>query len=251
MHYEPHDTTALLRLQAGKANAMNPAFLDGVERLFDEAERARATAVVMTGYERFFCAGLDLPTLLALDRPTMTKFIHRFDALMLRLFSAPYPVVAALNGHAIAGGCVLALQADYRIMAAGDAKIGLNEVQLGVGLPVGVLETLRCQVPPTTLLPVALEGRLVAAEEARALGLVHECAPAAELETRALAKARALGELPAEAFRQIKEGLRRPAVERIRAASTANEAWIATWFSESGQHRIRAAVESLARKGKG
>ena len=83
-------------------------------------------------------------------------------------------MVAAVNGHAIAGGCVLAMQADERIMAEGEGRIGLNEIQLGLGLPAVILETLRSQVPAATLLPVAVEGELLDPQRARSLGLVQE-----------------------------------------------------------------------------
>src|SRR6267378_127387 len=93
-------------------------------------------------------------------RVTMRGFIRRFDAVMLRIFELPIPLIAAVNGHAVAGGCVLALQADIRIGADREARIGLNETQLGIGLPAPVVETLRWQVPGSSLAPLALEGRL-------------------------------------------------------------------------------------------
>lgn len=248
MHLSMTENVALIRINTGKANAVNPAFAEALSGLLDQAEAAGAGAVVLTGYDRFFSAGLDLPALLALDRTAMTHFITEFNALMLRVFTAPYPVVAALNGHAIAGGCVLALQADWRLLAAGDAKVGLNEVQLGISLPCVVIETLRPQVPPASLLPIALEGRLFPPDDALRLGLVHELVPPAELEARALAKARVLAAVPAAAFRQVKLDLRRPALERLQLQGADDRGFLDTWFSEAGQKRIRAAVESLTRK---
>ena len=168
---------AVLPMRAGKANAIGSAFLDRLSAQLDAVESSRASALVLTGEGTAFSAGLDLPELAGLDRSGLERFIRRFSEVMLRVFTLPVPVVAAINGHAIAGGCVLALQADVRLAAAGDYRIGLNEVQIGLGLPAVVLETLRCQVSPASLSPVALEGRLLAPEEALGFGLVEAVVP--------------------------------------------------------------------------
>jgi enoyl-CoA hydratase len=239
--------TAVLRMNEGKANAIGAAFLDAMGAALDGLAGARA--LVLIGHQGFFSAGLDLPALLTLDRSEMKDFIDAFAAAMLRVFELPLPVVAAVNGHAIAGGCVLALQADYRILSNGKCKLGLNEVQLGIGLPPIVVETLRCQVPEASLLPVALEGRLFEPADALRLGLVHELAAPEQVEERALAKARELGALPASAFRQVKAALRRPASQAVRAGQGEHaDAWVTTWFSEGGQDRLREAVARLGKK---
>jgi enoyl-CoA hydratase len=239
----------LLRLQGGKANAMSAEVLDLIDRLIDDFEQSPARAAVLVGYERFFSAGLALPLLVDLDRPAMKAFIDRFGEVMLRVFRCARPIVAAINGHAIAGGCVLGLQCDWRIMIdAPDAKIGLNETQLGIGLPSSVLEPLKLAVPPASLVPIAYEGRLFAPAEALALGLVHEVVPAAELEKRALARAQALASVPATAVAQVKLGLRRGALDAIRArAAEETERWLDTWFAPPARERLQAAVQKLRR----
>jgi len=179
------DAVQVLRLEGGKANAMDVALLDTIERLIDDLERAPARAAVLTGYERFFSAGLAVPRLIDLDRPAMRAFIDRFARAMMRVLACEKPLVAAINGHAIAGGCVLALMCDERICIDDGAKIGLNETQLGIGLPAIVIEPLRAAVPPASLAPIALEGRLFSPREAHALGLVHELAPEASQTARA------------------------------------------------------------------
>lgn len=243
-----NDDVVVLRLRGGKANAMDPAVLDAIERLIDELEEGSARAAVLTGYDRFFSAGLALPALWPLDRAAMQRFLSRFGEVMLRVFACPRPIVAAVNGHAIAGGCVLALMCDVRVMVDSDARIGLNEAQLGIGLPAAVLEPLRLQVPPASLVPIAYEGRLLAPSEALELGLVHELAPASDLEAHAVARARALAATPPAAIAQVKLGLRRPALEAIARTSTAeSERWLDTWFSAEGRERIGAAVAKLTR----
>ena len=244
MRIERRGNVALVTLQSGKVNAVSASFLQDFGAVLDQASDARA--VVLTGAGNAFSAGLDLPSLVDLDRSTMRGFIDRFDALMLRIFELPVPVIAAVNGHAIAGGCVLALQCDLRLAADKDARIGLNETQLGIGLPAVVLETLRWQVPASSLAPIALEGRLFQPREALQLGLVHEVVPEAELLSRALARADALAALPPGGLRQVKASLRRPAAEAVRAHDSAEaERWLDGWFSAETQARLRAAVAKL------
>ncbi len=238
---------AVLRMRAGKANAIGAAFLSALNARLDELRGARALVVVGDG--AFFSAGLDLPGLLALDEPAMRQFIDSFGAAMQRLFELPMPVVAAVNGHAIAGGCVLALQADVRIAADGPGRIGLNEAQLGIGLPPIVVETLRIQVPATSLLPIAQEGKLFAPRDALGLGLVHEVVAADALLPRALERARELAQIPAASYAHIKAALRRPAIDAVRADGGKSVAsWVATWFAEGGRERILATVDKLKKK---
>ncbi|HXU69513.1 MAG TPA: enoyl-CoA hydratase/isomerase family protein [Polyangia bacterium] len=244
-----NEDVAILRLQGGKANAMSSEVLDLIERLIDRFEASEARAAVLVGYERYFSAGLALPLLVELERPAMKAFIDRFGAVMLRVFACERPIVAAVNGHAIAGGCVLALQCDWRVMIdAPEARIGLNETQLGIGLPSSVLEPLKLAVPAASLVPIAYEGLLFTPAEAQGLGLVHELAAAGELEARATSRARALATVPSTAVAQVKLGLRRPALEAIaRHAAEETERWLDTWFSPPARTRLQAAVAKLKR----
>ena len=165
---------------------------------------------------------------------------------MLRVFRSSRPVVAAVNGHAIAGGCVLALMADLRLMGDGPGKIGLPETQLGIGLPAVVIEPLRLSVPPASFVPVALEGRTFSATEAKQVGLIDEVVPQAELLERAVARATTLAAIPSAAYAQVKAALRGPALERIaRVAETEREHWLDTWFSPAARARVDAAVARL------
>jgi enoyl-CoA hydratase len=245
---EDEDAVRVIRLAGGKANAMDGALLDEIERRIDELEDGPARAAVITGYDRFFSAGLALPVLIDLDRAAMREFIERFARAMTRVLACERPIVAAINGHAIAGGCVLALMCDWRICVDEGVKIGLSETQLGIGLPAVVIEPLRAQVPPASLVPIALEGRLFAPREARELGLVHELVPAGELAARAAAKARELAAPAPVAVAQVKRALRAPILAAIaRTAAATTEAWLDTWFAPGAQARLRAATAALKR----
>ena len=247
MRIERHGSVALLRLESGKVNALGPAFLTAMNQLLDGL--GDAGAAVITGQGSAFSAGLDLPALVDLDNPGMYRFIEQFNALMLRVFELPIPVVAAVNGHAIAGGCVLALQADLRLAADRDARIGLNEAQLGIGLPGVVLETLRCQVPGSSLAPIALEGRLFSPREALQLGLLHEVVPEGELIDKALQRAQGLASLPPAGVRQVKAALRREVAARVRAEGAEESGrWVTSWLHPASQEKLRATVARLKQR---
>jgi len=247
MRIEADGEIAILRMEMGKANAVGPAFLAALDEALGELERDLPRGIVLVGYDRYFSAGLDLPALVPLERGAMRDLITLFSRVMLRLFTLPRPVVAAVNGHAVAGGCVLALQADVRLMTEdGDARIGLKEAALGIGLPAAVIETLRIQVPAAALVPIALEARLLPPREARELGLVDALAPSAELLARAVSRARELASIAPLAYAQIKGALRAPAAEAIQARGPAEaERWLDTWFSEDGRRLVGETVAKL------
>jgi len=241
---ENRDGVALVRMDDGKANAMQERFLQDFDRALDSA--ADADAVVVTGARKIFSAGLDLPALVSLSRPAIEALMEHFHETMKRIFLWPAPVVAAVNGHAIAGGCVLAMQADRRVMAEGAAKIGINEVQIGLPLPVVVIETFRAQLSPASLARAAREGTLFSPDEALAAGIVDALAPAEYVEEDALAAARKLQAVGRPAFCSVKSMLRRPAADALeRARRDDAKAWVDVWFSEATRERVGAVVEKL------
>ncbi len=244
---EPRGDVAVIRMTGVRANAMSSELLDELVAAFDRVEGSDANAVVVTGTGRAFSAGLALPDLIDLERDDMRAFIDRFAEAMRRVLTCPRPVIAAVNGHAIAGGCVLAQQCDVRLMADGDARIGLNEVQLGIGLPAAVLEPLRARVPASALAAIALEGRLFTPPEALQLGIVEELVAPEALVDRAVARAEAMAVAPRPAFAQVKAALLRPIVEAIaRNAEEEREAWLDTWFSLPARMLLRDAVARIA-----
>lgn len=250
MDVERRGAVALLRMRAGKANAIGPSFLDALGRRLDELLADPPGALLVTGEGRAFSAGLDLPVLVDLPPADLRDFIQRFVDSMLRVFRLPFPVVAALNGHAVAGGCVLALQADQRLMAQGEGRIGLNEVRLGIALPAAVMETLRCQLPATSLFPVAAEGGLFTPEEALRLGLIQAVVPPEQLLDTAFERATQLAAVPAAAFAAVKASLRRPALDAIAAVAAADAAsWVGTFVAPEAQRLLRDVVARLAKRG--
>lgn len=245
MPIERFDSIAVLRMHAPKANSMGPAMLTALRDALEEVRDSDAGALVITGRGRTFSAGLALPELAGYERDSLRQGMVAFEAIMESLLTLPMPTIAAINGHAIAGGCVLALMCDRRVMAAGEGRIGLNEVRLGIGLPPLAIETLRSRIPASAVAPVALAGTLFGCEEAHLLGLIDEVVAAEELETVAVQRCLELAGPPA-AFAQIKSALIRPVIERVRQHGAAElENWLDTWFSPDGRRLVSEAVARL------
>lgn len=244
-----HDAVAVIELTCGKANALNAASLGAIGQSLAEVARAGAGAVVLTGYDRFFSAGLDLVTLYELPRPAMDAFMREFDRVMLEVFAFPQPVVAAVTGHAVAGGCILALACDARISVAEGVRIGLNEVRLGVPFPASALEIARHAVPGPDLAAVLYGGELYAPREALARGLVTALA-AGLAPGDALGEARALAarwaKAPPGTLATVKASVRAPALQAARARlDEVREAFVDAWFSPEARRRIGEARTRL------
>jgi enoyl-CoA hydratase/carnithine racemase len=244
------DDIAVLRLEGGKANAMTPDLLETLEHMIDAFERSPAPAAVLVGYDRYFSGGLALTHIIDFDLVEMRDFIEHFSRAMTRVFACEKPIVAAINGHAIAGGCVLALMCDWRIAVDDPAvRIGLNETQLGIGLPSIVIESLRIAVPPASIGRIAIEGTLFSPADAHALGLIHQLAPADQLLAQATAKAKAYAALPPVAVAHVKHALRAPSLDAVaRTAEAQATRWLETWFSPEAQSRLRATVARLNKR---
>jgi enoyl-CoA hydratase len=246
MQIERQGEVAILRIQSGKGNAMSTAMLNALVKAMRDVADSDAGALVITGDGNFFSAGLALTEIVDFQRGGMHAFIDLFSSAMRSVLVAPLPTVAAINGHAIAGGCVLALQCDARIAAAAPMKIGLNEVQIGIGLPAAVVEPLRLRVPPASLVPIALEGTLFEPGRAKELGLVDEVVAPAELLDRAIARAAELARAPRAAYAQVKGALLRPALAAIDThGRDETAAWLDTWYSPGAQRIVRDTVARL------
>ena len=238
---EWRDGLALVRLTCGKANALNPRSLAALERALDEATGGGARGIILTGYERFFSAGLDLVDLYGLERDAMDAFMAWFDAIMLRVFTYPRPVVAAVGGHAVAGGAVLALACDARVTGADAGRFGLNEIRLGVPFPASALEIIRHAVPAASVEEVLYGGELFDPGEALARGLATDLVHGDAVEAARQVCAR-LAAAPSGAFETIKTALKGPAVERARVTlGPLRRAFVDAWYAPEARRRIGEA----------
>lgn len=206
---------AVLRLDHGPVSAMDVELCEGVAaELGGLGDGVRA--VVLTGTGRSFSAGVDLRRFLADGAPYATRLMGALDEVFHAGFRLTIPMVAAVNGHAIAGGCVLAACADVVLMAEGKGRIGLPEVRVGVPFPRSALEVMRHAVGDVWLRRMVLGGRTYLPAEAAAIGLVDEVVAPGDLVKTAVARARALAdEIPADTFALTKRQLRRPEFDRM------------------------------------
>lgn len=244
------EAVAVLTLDFGRGNAINHAFIDALNDALDVAERdGGVRAAVLTAKGRAFCAGLDLVESCAHDRPALERYVDAFDALFVRVATFSWPVVAAVNGHAIAGGCILALAADFRIMAEGPFLMGLNEVALGIPFPAGAFEVARRSMPPAAWAEAFLEGRLYKPAEAREAGLVHRVTGSDDLLAAAIEQARRFAAGSPEAVRATKADLVAPLRAAVDAAREHRRARLFdAWFSADTRDRIGRVRDDLLRK---
>jgi len=222
--YSLDDGIATIRFDDGKANAIDGNFLEGLNGSLDRAERDAANAVILTGREGLFCAGLNLKRLPSLPARELQVTLELFTDVMLRVFLFPRPVVAAVNGHAIAGGGVLMLAADARIAADGPYKLGLNEVAIGITLPSFVVDIGIATLPPRHHAETLLHGRLYSPAEALQVGYVDRVVATTGLEAAAREAAKGLAALPSKSYAATKERLRGRLIAASRAGAKAEMA---------------------------
>ena len=249
IHREDRDGIAVLRIEHGKANTLDMESCNAVVEAFEHAGDARA--VVLTGAGRIFSAGVDLFRVLEEGKPYIEAFVPAMCRAFERVFVHPAPVVAAANGHAIAGGCLLVAAADQRLMAQGAARIGIPELQVGVPFPPIALEIMRFATPPQHFRTIVYRAETYEPAAALALGLIDEVVEPEALLDRALATAERLASVPADTFAITKREIRRPAMDRIRslAQTTAQEVQ-AQWLEPRTLNRIRAYLDRTIPKGR-
>jgi enoyl-CoA hydratase len=244
---ERRGPVAIVRLDHGKVQALDDIVLNELVARLDAVEQSDARAVVLTATGRVFSAGVDLQKVLDGGADYLARLIPALASAFGRLFAFPRPVVAAINGPAVAGGCILACACDRRILVAG-GRIGASELLVGVPFPVAALEILRWACGDRTE-EVVLTGRLYESDDALSVGLAHEIVAPDDLLDRALAVATDFAAVAPRAFRLAKAQLRRPAVERIGAdAPVVDPEVLALWTSADTLASIRAQVERMSRR---
>jgi enoyl-CoA hydratase len=244
------DSIATLRLAHGKASAFDIELVDGIARAVAEvAADDSIRAVILTGTGSIFSAGVDLFRLTDGGRAYAEEFVPALSRMLLEVFALPKPLVVAANGHAIAGGCILTLAADYRLMAQGNGRIGMPELLVGVPFPPSVLEAVRFAVPPQHLQALIYSGRTLPPDDALRLGIVDEVIAAEDLPARATAVARQLAALPPRAFAFTKRQLRDPAISRAKHYAAEFDGDIRELWSTPETHaRIREYLARTVRK---
>ena len=220
LSYTLEGKTALLRMDDGKANALSDAMIEALTTAVARAE-AEATAIVLTGRPDRFCAGFDLRVMMS--GPDAARGLLRSGAaLLMKLYATPLPLVIACTGHALAGGALAVLTGDYRIAADGPYKIGLNEVGIGMPVPLLAMELARARLRKADLTAATLFARIYNPSEGLAAGYVDEVVQVEQLEERAKEEATRLGALSRSAYAATKTRLRGKIIEHIQTTFEAD-----------------------------
>ena len=204
---------AVLTLDDGKLNALNAQVFRELAAAVEEA--SESSALVITGREGMFTAGLNTKELAQLDADGLMELLDVFGRTVMQLWSHPRPVVAACTGHAIAAGTMLAMAADHAVAADGDFKWGLTETQIGFPLPHFAIELSRHNLRSDRLEDLLLPGTVVDPATAVEVGFADELAEPGEVWTRAITRARELGSLPAAAYATTKRRLRGATIQEV------------------------------------
>jgi len=240
---EIRDGVAVLHLDRPRANAFSPELVADISSALAAHADARAV-VISSALPGMFSAGWDLPLLVDRDRRGMEEFVGAYSDLVRQLFVFGPPVVAALPGHAIAGGLIFAMAADERIAAEGSGKFGLSEVILGVSVPQCLMEPFRHVVGPRVMERLAATGENKDVAGALAAGLIDRAVPGDQLLDVAVERARVLGGLSAPAYAAVKRRSRAAAVARFDQARD-HDPFLDFWFSEEAKVRIHDMVARL------
>lgn len=250
-----HDTIWELNLARPPVNAISPELTSRLRDAIRSAPGQGARALVLSGQPNMFSAGLDVVALLALDRAGMLAFWRDFFDLMAAIARCPVPVVAAITGHSPAGGAVLSIFCDYRVMAASvdpakPFRIGLNEVQVGLTVPAVIQAAFRRLIGAYRAERLMVQGAMITAEEARAIGMVDELVPVADVVDRSLTWCRAHLALPPLAMATTRRIARADLADLMGdPARFPAEDFVDAWFGDETQTTLHALVAKLKSRG--
>ena len=216
IHVSKDGMIAIVTLSRGKVNGLNEPMVEELAAAFQNLENDdTVNSVILTGSGKFFSFGFDVPEFLNYSKSDFIRYLEKFTDFYAYLFLFPKPIVAALNGHAIAGGCMLATACDYRLMVSGKAKISLNEITFSSSVMAGSVEMLRFCVGSRNAQPILYGGAMYSAEEALKLTLVDQVSSEDALAEDAGKIALEFGQKDSSAFRSIKLLLKKPVAERM------------------------------------
>jgi len=246
---EKQGKLAVFRMEHGKANAFDLEFCEAITRQLEELSQSSLRAVVITGHGRIFSAGVDLRRVVDEGLPYLRSFLPALKKAFETLFCFPKPVVAAINGHAIAGGCVFACATDHRLMASQLGRIGIPELLVGVPFPTLALEIMRLAAAPTHFRALVYRGATLSPEEAKEKGLVDATVEPEKLLDEAAAAAEALAAVPPEVFTITKRQICDPVMKRIREdANRFDSAIEEIWTAPATLAAIRDYVARTFKK---
>jgi enoyl-CoA hydratase/carnithine racemase len=240
-----YDEIEVIKLSRGIINAIDQNLL---QQLSEALEDVRSNPdirglVLSSSNDKFFSIGFDIPYLYTLKEAEFTSFFRSFNQLCLSLYTLPKPTIAALTGHATAGGCILALCCDQRIIAEGRRLIGLNEIKLGVPIPFIAECILRQIINGRVVREIVEGGGFYASDEALSIGLVNDARPLERILSTAIDKAKQLASNSPNAFAAVKHSRTVEVEEKIQAKLKEREqVFIENWFSPEAQQLLKEAI---------
>jgi Delta3-Delta2-enoyl-CoA isomerase len=243
-----HGAVRELRLNRPPVNALTPELIVALKQAVESAPSDGARALVLSGAPGRFSAGLDVPLLLTFDRPAMASLWRELYALMRALACSPIPIAAAITGHAPAGGTVLSLFCDWRVIAEGDFKMGLNEVQVGIPLPPVILAALGRLVGVRQAEHLGVGGMVISAAQAASVGLVDAMAPPEQVVEHAVQWCSSLLSLPPVAMASTRRKARADLTVLFDHNDHEIDEVVANWWSDEAQSVLRSVADRLTKK---
>ena len=237
-----------LKLAHGKVSAMDIELGEAFVREMEAANDSAVKAVILTGSGSSFSAGVDLFRVVKDGPEYGRRFLPVLDDLLRAALTFPKPMIAAVNGHAIAGGCILAATCDHRIMTEGNGRIGIPELAVGVPFPAFPLQIMAARVADGPLRDLVYSGRTVLVDEAKAMGLIDEKCPSGMLIDRATEVAEKMAAIPAGAFALTKAAFYTPILERTRQLSSMNARVVDAWLQPDTYEIIRKYLDRTIKK---
>ena len=242
------DGIRVLKLAHGKVSAMDTELGEALTREFSDAAAAPIKAAIVTGSGSTFSAGVDLFRVVNDGPEYGRRFLPVLDEFLRAALTFPKPMVAAINGHAIAGGCILAAACDHRIMVEGNGRIGIPELAVGVPFPALPLQIMAARLADGSLRDLVFTGRIVQVDEAKAIGLIDEKCPDGMLLDRAMEVAQRLASIPAGAFALTKEAFFTPILQRAGHLADLNSRVVEAWLQPHTYDTIRAYLDKTIKK---
>jgi enoyl-CoA hydratase/carnithine racemase len=244
------DKIAYLTLNRGSSNAINSEMVHELKDMLGNLEKdEQIGGLILTGNEGFFSAGLDLIELYNYNEAEIKQFWHDFLDMVAVFVAFKKPMISAISGHSPAGGCVLAICSDYRIMAEGKYIIGLNEVPVGIIVPDSIFHIYAFWLGKANAYRFLMEGKLMRTQEALEVGLVDELVDGKSLLTAAERKMKQYLGFDWTTWQQSKINLRTELMERVQADQTATlEAMLKQWWSPSTRSILHTIIQNLQRK---
>ena len=242
------DGVRVLKLAHGKVSAMDIELGEALAGAIADAAAAPIKARMVTGSGSAFSAGVDLFRVVQDGPQYGRRFLPVLDEFLRAALTFPKPMVAAINGHAIAGGCILAAACDHRIMVEGNGRIGIPELAVGVPFPALPLQIMAARLSDAALRDLVFTGRTVQIDEAKTLGLIDEKCPSGLLLDRAMEVAHQLATVPAAAFALTKEAFYTPVLQRAAQLVDLNRRVVDAWLEQHTYDTIRAYLEKTVGK---